>query len=339
MATLKDVSRLAGVSESTVSRVLNGTGRIGEKTRERVQKAILEANYRPNRAAKALATRSSGIIGFISTPSQNTFYGSLVNALAESILVHSNRRMMFEYGGKDADSIKAAVQRLVSEQCDGIIIYSRSIEESFANELCQSTDIPIVFLNRFFPSLRANCVTIDNRVTSYQAVRYLIEKGHQNIACIAGESSYESGRERYEGYVQAMEEAGLTIDPSLVCQGQYSAENGWSAIDQFHGKAFTAIFACSFGQASGAMQHLQKLGYTLPDDVSIICFDTVMEGVFMQPMLSFVDGQVERIGKLAMERTIELAEGADPEGLDTHLLTGKLVVNDSVKQVCHHAML
>lgn len=322
---------MANVTPSTVSRVINNTGRISDGTRLRVQQAIRESGYRFNRSARALVTKSSGIIGFVTNPDDGFFYANLLQVLSQCVLSQNQQRLMLEFGhGNEAGELEA-VNRLLSESCEAVFVYSRHISESSAKQLVETNNIPIIFLNRYFSSIRANCVSVDNIACGYLATSLLINKGHRNIACIYGCSPYTSGIERWEGYRLAMAEYAIPINDQLTFSGLYEPQVGWDAVHQFQPHYFTAIFSCSSGQSMGAINALHQLGYRVPDDVSLISIDNHVLNDYVRPTLTAIEIPLAKLVTTALDRIRLLKEGVKTLGLTR--ITGELVERESVREI------
>ncbi|WP_067518726.1 LacI family DNA-binding transcriptional regulator [Endozoicomonas ascidiicola] len=331
MVTIKDVAQLAGVTPSTVSRVINNTGRISEVTRQRVQQAIKDSGYRFNRNARALVTKSSGIIGFVTNPDNGFFYANLLQELSRCVLGQLQRRMMLEFGQNNEAGELEAIDRLLSESCEAIVVYSRHITEESAKKLVESNTTPIVFLNRYFSSIPANCVGIDNVACGYLATKTLINNGHRNIACIYGCPPYASGQERLEGFKKAMEEHGLPIKPELMFSGLYVPQVGWDAVDKFQYHSFTAIFSSSIGQSVGAINALHRLGYRVPDDMSLVSIDNYVLNDYLNPALTAIEIPMDQLASTAIQRVQLLKDNS--QVLENARIPGHLVERDSVKQL------
>lgn len=328
MVTIKDVAQLANVTPSTVSRVINNTGRIGSETRERVKQAIKDSGYRFNRSARTLVTKSSGLIGFVTNPDDGFSYGSLLQALSYCVLNQQQQRLVLEFGHDNEAEELRAIQELLSESCDAIIVYSRHLSEESAQRLVKENSTPIVFLNRFFPSIAVNCVSVDNVACGYLATRYLIEKGHRDIACIYGCAPFSSAQERWNGFCAAMKESDITVDPNLTYSGLYLPNVGWDAIHQFHGKQFTAIFSASSGQSFGAVNALHKLGYRVPDDISLVSIDNHLLNDYLNPALTAVEIPMEQLAATAVQR-IAMLQRRQPV-IENCRILGHLIERNSV---------
>lgn|GEM_PF-5755641 len=328
MTTIKDVALLAGVTPSTVSRVINNTGRIGNATRQRVQQAIIDSGYQFNRNARALVTKSSGIVGFVTSPDDGFYYASLLQALSHCVLSEYQHRLMLEFGhGSEAGEV-AAIKRLLSEACESIIVYSRHITAETATKLVVENKTPVIFLNRYFPSVVEHCVSVDNVACGYLATQYLIEKGHRHIACIYGCAPFSSGEERLQGYRQAMQEHNLPVKKALLYSGFYQPKVGWDAVHHFQPERFSAILSCSSDQSIGAINALHSLGYTIPGDVSLISIDNHVLNDYTNPALTAVEFPFEQLAKMAMQRALLLKTG---KTLDkSQRLPGLLVERASV---------
>ena len=331
MVTIKDVAVLAGVAPSTVSRVINNSSsvKISERTRQRVLKAVKDSGYRANRAARALVRKKSGIIGFASHLIEGPFFASMLQELSRSI-AEKNYRMMFEYNAVDPDAELQAIHRLLDENCEAVLVYSRQLTEEQARSLVDSARVPVIFLNRRFLSLPLHCLSINNVRAAYEAVTFLIDQGHHQIACICGHDGFESGRERLQGYKQALSDHGLTYRDELVFRGDYTFEAGIQGIEQLARGHFTALFAASSHHALGATSKLISLGYQLPRQVSVIGFDDVPEMSYTSPSLTTVRIHIDQLAKSAVNRALALTQHSSSRTLDSLDFRGHLVIRDSV---------
>src|SRR3984893_15399373 len=243
-ATLDDVAARCDVSYQTVSRVVNGSPLVAEKTRARVLKAIAELNYLPNLAARRLATRRSSLIGMIG--SHMTYYGpAQVMVSIEETAKRQGYNLIFAGVENSREyELRAAINDFCEHNVDGFVI-AGSFEPWVAAVREHCRDVPFVSVgNRLLREIPA--VVIDQSYGVQLATRHLLQLGHQQIACITGPPDWPAAKERYRAWIKTIQNAGL--EPGLQIQGDWSTESGYQAAKQLvssHSRAFTAIVACN----------------------------------------------------------------------------------------------
>ncbi|RIH86740.1 Catabolite control protein A [Meiothermus luteus] len=321
--TLSDVAREAGVSPSTVSRVINGTARVDARKREAVLRAIERLGYRPNLMAKGLAQGRSLTIGVVTQEISSPYYGEMLKGV-EQALEGTSYHPIFASGHWRADQEEAALKVLVGRQVDGLIVMDGSVPQERLLELAQS--MPVVVVGRSIPGLR--CLGIDNAQGAYEGTRHLIELGHRRIAHIAGPQSHPDAIERLRGYRKALEGAGLPFDPALVVEGDYLEPSGLLAVEALlaRGALFTAIFAANDQMAYGANVALYRRGIRVPHDVSLVGFDDLPSSSYFTPPLTTVRQPGLEMGWEAARLVLALLEGHD---YTPKPLAARLVVRES----------
>lgn len=317
--TLSDVAREAGVSPSTVSRVINGTAQVAASKREAVLRAIERLRYRPNIIAKGLAQGRSLTIGVVTQEISSPYYGEMLKGV-EQALEGTAYHPLFASGHWRVDQEEAALKVLVNRQVDGLIVMDGSVPQERLQELVST--MPVVVVGRKIPGLK--CLGIDNRQGAYEGVQHLIELGHRRIAHIAGPTSHPDAIERLEGYRAALEDASIPFDPSLVVVGDYMEQSGVLAVEALlaRGALFTAIFAANDQMAYGANVALYRRGIRVPHDVSLVGFDDLPSSSYFTPPLTTVRQPGSEMGWEAARLMLGMLEGRNytPKPLSSRLV-------------------
>ncbi len=325
--TLEDVARLAGVSRATVSRVVNGGTLVAATTTEAVRAAIDELGYHPNRAARALVTRRTGVIAVIvpetdervfSDPYFPQAYHGALQAFADSDV------QVVLAMAQPGDSASRMVRYLESGHVDGAIIVSHH-GPGLARALVNSWQ-PVVFVGD--PETPGICyVELDNTVAAITATRHLIERGARRIATITGPLDMASARTRLKGFQTAMTEAGL--DPSIYVEGGYTTKSG-AVAEQLLAEHpdLDGLFVANDLMAVTAMQVVQRLGRKVPDDLRIVGFDNAAVGLQCTPQLTTMTNPADEHTRAAAQMLIELLAGGIPEN-PRMLKPSELVVRGS----------
>ncbi|MCX6050187.1 MAG: LacI family DNA-binding transcriptional regulator [Chloroflexi bacterium] len=308
---IQDVARAAGVSVSTVSRVLNGRDDVAAATGQRVRKIIDELGYSSSLAAKGMRSRHNHVIGVIIFDLSLSFcievvrgIDQMVQAQAYDLIVHTSNRA--KHSGDPAWERKVVAQ-LNGSIVDGIIFVTPAT-------INLPTNYPVVTIDPSdegaFPSVIAT-----NCKGAYTAVRYLIELGHRRVGLIGGSPALLSARQRRQGYAQAHYEAGLPILPELYAEGDYSYQTALIGARQLLSlpERPTAIMAANDQSAFAVMGIANQLGIRVPQDLSVIGFDNTPESAYTTPPLTTVDQSIVTMGSRAAELLIQWIEGKPVE--------------------------
>ncbi|MGL6166060.1 MAG: LacI family DNA-binding transcriptional regulator, partial [Aeromonas veronii] len=225
MATIKDVSQLANVSISTVSRVINNTAQVAPEKREAVLAAMKELNFRPNSFAQALVSKRSNCIGvLVGDLCGGPFFAQMMRGI-ETMVDQANKFTIVMSGNHDIARERHAIQALLQRQCDALILHSKALPDEELSELAAGST-PIVFINRQVPGAEDRCVWLDNQAGITTACQHLLDAGHRNIAFITSDDEeFVDGQQRMAGYTQTLARAGIAFDPALVSRA-YADENG-----------------------------------------------------------------------------------------------------------------
>ncbi|CAB9495993.1 LacI family DNA-binding transcriptional regulator [Alteromonas macleodii] len=309
MPTIYQVAERAGVSLSTVSRVLNGKASVNKVLRERVEKAVEELNYRPNSVARSLANSRTDSIGVLVPELNAPFFGDLMQAV-ESTLRAADKHVIITVGRNCLETEKDAVEFLISRNCDALIMHAEALSDEYLLELNQSK-LPIALVNRQVEGLSEACTTLDNEKGGYLATRHLLELGHKNIAYISGPIEKRDAKLRLEGHNRALSEAGLLVNSELVFEGNYTEEDGKLGLLELMARdqPFTALVCANDWMASGAISCARDLGMSLPHDLSIVGFDDVVFAHHVFPRLTTVSNPVANMAEMSAKYILNKVYG------------------------------
>lgn len=306
-ATIKDIALETGFSVTTISLVLNGKAhKISEGTKKRILETAEKLHYRPNQLAVSLVKKRSRTIGLIVPDIGNVYFADMARGVEDACREHGMTLILCNSNERHERDIEY-INMLADKGADGVlyIMAKDSTEktgwESF--DLLEEMRLPFVLLDRMV-SIGDYCgVSTDHMAGGYMAARHLIEMGHQRIACVTGPDGILSGsRMRYEGFVKALDEAGIMVDPKLVFEGSYTVEGGEAAIDHLIGSDFTAVFACNDASAYGVCKRLKSYGKRVPEDVSVVGYDDVAYADMLGVPLTTVRQEVRALGREAVSQ-------------------------------------
>lgn len=311
VVTLEMVAQAAGVSPSTVSRILNGTAVVSAEKQAAVDAAIKKLGFRPNPVARGLAGGRTMSIGVLTQTISSPFYGEALLGI-EDKLEHAGYIPLFVSGHWTEQEERNAIEALLQRRVDGLIVLagrmSNTALQAYAKQL------PLVVVGREMSGARLFSLSFDNRAGALLATQHLIESGHTRIAFIAGDRGHEDALEREAGYRQALKQAGLPYDPQLVMPGNFTEAGGLLAVNRLLDSRvpFTAIFASNDQAAIGAALGLYRRNVRVPDDVSLVGFDDVAPARFAIPPLTTVRQSVYETGAQAALAMLELLRGETP---------------------------
>lgn len=326
--TIYDVARLAGVSTATVSRALNGTAQIAPATRTAIDQAVEQLGYRPNTIARSLVTKSTQTIAFLLPDITNPFYASLVSGI-QQITLERDHTMLLCTTESDPEREEQYLNLLRSKQVDGALVdglvlppdrIARFVEDGF----------PIVCLDRDIDSPSVPLVQVDNRLGARMATEHLLSLGHTRIAHVAGAEGLRISEQRVAGYRDALTQAGVAWDPSLVVTGSFTEGGGYDATRALLESSAepTAVFAANDLSAIGAINAIVESGWRVPMDVSVVGFDDLRLSAFTSPPLTTIHQPGEEIAKRATEILVDLIRGRSVHQLQ-YLIEPRLVVRSS----------
>jgi len=314
--TLEDIAKQAGVSRSTVSRVVNNHPNVSEKNRKHVLEVIKTTGYQPNVAARTLASQRSWMIGLVVPRSVSSFFTDpyfphLTQGIANGCNQHDYTLGLFLVDTKeDEDKIIRRVSR--SGLLDGILVQAGHHGDQVIDRLVQS-NLPLVVVGRPFQPKKVSYIDIDNVNAAYNAVSHLVRLGYQRIGTITGPMESSVGVDRLEGYRKALIDRGRTVDETLVTEGDFTEAGGYYAMRRLLSAKPDAIFAASDIIAVGAMRTTLEAGLHIPDDIAFVGFDDVPLVNHREPLLTTIRQPFHQFGVSAVEILIDLIEnGTEP---------------------------
>jgi len=327
--TIVDVAREAGVSFSTVSRVVNNYKHVKPDTRERVEAAMKKLGYVANLKARSLAGGRSQVIGMLIYELETSYTVEIVRGV-DAEISKSDYDLMLSTTHKRKRKESTYVTQLTQGMVDGLLFVLPRNLEAYTWDLDQK-QFPYVLIDHpGMDNRESNTITVTNWQGAYDATQYLIELGHRRIGFITGFVEIASAQERLAGYQTAIRDNGLFVDPELICKGDFLEESGYEAAQKFLNleKPPTAIFASSDASAFGAMRAINEAGYHVPRDVSLIGFDDVPEASYMRPTLTTVRQPLREMGQVATHMLVERLDDPTipPEQVE---LPTKLIIRDS----------
>ena len=330
MATIYEVSKLAGVSLATVSRVLNNSGKVTPKTREKVQAAIAELGYRPNSMAQSLASRRSNSVGILIPELHGPFFGVMLSSL-EKELRDAGKRVIITAGHSDENKERDCIEFLLGSSCDALILHVYSVPHDYLVELNKGP-VPIVVLNNYVPELADNCIYLDNEHGGYIATKALLERGHTDLAYISGPHWKFDSFKRLTGHKRAMQEFGLEVNEQLIIEGDFEEASGRAAMQQLLslGISFTGVVCANDEMAAGAIDIARKQGIGVPDDISVIGYDNVYFTNYLNPKLSSIGCHISEMGQMAARCVLKNTYG-QPDLEIQNSFKPRLVLRESVK--------
>jgi len=330
---LEDIGAKAGVSRSTVSRVINNDPNVSEATRIKVLKIINDMGYVPNLAARALVTRRTQVVGVVIPQRLTTIFNEpyYFPALLHGISTVFNARdySMMLWVEEDHHDPQRFYDRIVRNRLiDGLIVASISQKSLFVSKMAE-VDMPLVLTERPPESLAHHSyVTIDNITAAQRAVTHLIRLGRRKIGHVTGDMTNPDAHERLEGYRQALREAGITIDPGLTVEGNFSRQSGYHAAKVLMARGIDAVFAANDQAALGVLDALHESKRQVPEDVAVIGFDDLPAASASTPSLTTVRQPVEDRGSRAAQLLLDTIEGVERDVRHV-LLPTELVIRQS----------
>ncbi|HEY8025238.1 MAG TPA: LacI family DNA-binding transcriptional regulator [Burkholderiaceae bacterium] len=312
-STLIDVAREAGVSPSTVSRILNGTARVSDTKRDAVLAAIKRTNFAPNQMAQGLKKGRSMTIGIVVQDISSPFFDETLRGVDDA-LKDTGFTSVIVSGHWNAQEESDRIRLLLARKVDGIILISGRISDEMVLQFAHHR--PIVSTGRKLQARNAIGFKIDNEYGAYLAVKHLIEFGHRSIAFVSGPANNNDANERLAGYKRALQEADIEIDEQLIVEGNFHEASGLLAVNRLFDtqQQFTAVFAANDLSAYGVRLGLYRKGVRVPDDISLVGFDDLPGSAYTAPPLTTVHQPIYDLGRIATTALLGLINGETSDG-------------------------
>ncbi|MBR4575251.1 MAG: LacI family DNA-binding transcriptional regulator [Lachnospiraceae bacterium] len=328
-ATIVDIKEKTGLSLATISKYLNG-GNVLPENKVKIEAAIKELHYEVNEIARGLVTNKTRTVGILVFSVVSPFTGMILHHVG-SALRKSGYGMLIVDSCDDEEIERKNVKYLISKKVDGIIVLPVASKGDFLAP-AKNAGIPIVLIDRSLSDIQYDCVRIDNRKATYNAMKEVLTRNHKKVAVIASEREY-TGRERFNGFMDAMRNAGLDVPVEYQVRGTHSIATGYNGMKKLMTLKDrpTAVFMSNYEITLGAMLSMNEEGFQCPDDVSLIGFDDQLFFHLLQPQIYMVEQPMKAMGERAVELLLGRISGAVDEDPMEIALGTKLQRGTSIK--------
>ncbi len=326
--TIDDVARRAGVSISTVSRVINRSVPVSEKAARSVEAAMRELSYRPRAAARNLASRKTNTVGLLISGIEGDFFAPLLSGI-EAVTSEAGYDLLISTSGRLGPRDEFPTS-LGAHNTDGLLIFANSLGPAGLAQ-CHAMQFPIVLIHQSPPDgLHIPCVTVENRAAARSLVEHLIEvHGRRRIAFLRGPEGHEDSFWREAGYRKALEGHGIPFDPNLVAVGGFDRRIARATIHEMlrAGVALDAVFAGDDEAAIGVLAALEEAGRQVPEEIAVVGFDDQHSSAYLTPPLTTVRAPTEEVGREAARQLVSLLQRGQAQPLT--LLQTEIVLRHS----------
>lgn len=327
-ATIVDIKERTGLSLATISKYLNG-GNVLPENKIKIEAAIKDLHYEVNEIARGLVTSKTRTIGILVHSVNSPFCGQILHYLSEALRIRQYGMLICD-SNNDEELEKQNVKYLLGKKVDGIIVIPVANQASFLDATFKR-NVPVVLLDRALSDGSFDCVKIDNRGSAFKAVQVLINNNHKKIAIIASKREY-TGRERYAGFREAMEAAGLTVCKEYVRLGTHSLAWGYENMKELLALKDrpTAVFTDNYEITLGAMMAVNESSFKCPDDISLLGFDDQIIFHLLDPSVYMVEQPLQEMSKRAVELILNRIDSGSLDmpmeiSLGTRLIEGASV--------------
>ena len=332
MATIYEVSKLAGVSLATVSRVTNKNIRVSDKTKKKVEDAMAELDYRPNSIAQSLASSRTNSVGIMVSELQGPFFGQMMAGIEEE-LREAGKYVIITTGHSEEKREKEGIDFLLSRNCDALIVHVEALSDEYLLQL-NKRDTPIYFMSRYIEGLQDNCISLNNELGGYLSTQHIIAQGHKQIAYIAGPQFKPDSQDRLLGHKRALKENDMVFNPDLYFEGNFTEAGGRNGIKSLldSKSVFSALVCANDEMASGAMTYAREHDIKLPEALSIIGFDNIIFSQHIYPKLTTIDNPVFEMGHMAAKLVLKDCYQKNKIKIK-HFFEPTLIIRDSVRGI------
>lgn len=313
--TIRQIAKLAGISRSTVSRVLNDHPNVNPQTRERVLQVIADTGFRPDPIARSLSSRRAGIIGLviplaIQSLFEDPFFPRLMQGISQGCNSYDYTLSLFLLHTPEEEA--KLYPRISRRQLlDGVIVTATRVGDPLIPQLLANR-VPFVLHGRH-EDPRVSFVDVDNMTGAHTAVTHLVRLGRRRIGLICGPSGSLAAEDRKRGFLNALLERRIPVDESLIIHGDFTESSSFEAMQRLLAHEPDAVFVASDTMASGALRALRNAGKRVPEEVAVVGFDDMPRAATASPPLTTVRQPIQRAGALAIEMLVDILEnGVDP---------------------------
>ncbi len=309
-ATIKDVAEKAGVSPSTVSRVVGSYGYVKKSTRNKIQRVIVDLDYKPNTLARSMITKSTKTIGVIVTDITNPFFASVIRSI-EDVLWESGYTILLANTDENVEREKIVITEIMQRQVDGIILVPSTSKKKSHLDLIVNQGIPLILVDRMVEDLSVDSILVDNEYGAFTAVSHMIQKGHTCIGMVIDNLNISTNNERLDGYKKAITSSGLIFDPGLIKSCKFTSKSAFELVSQMLSDSNrpSALFGANNFMTLGILQAIVKADLRIPNDISLVGFDDISWFSSGSQQVSTVSQPVHDIGSIAAKRIISRLNG------------------------------
>jgi LacI family transcriptional regulator len=328
--TIQDISKAAGTSPSTVSRVLTGSASVSPEKREAIEDAIKRLKYRPSHLARGLKTSITYSVGLLLNDITNPFYSAIARGVEDVALEHGYSLILCNTSEDPSREIHY-LQVLQDKHVDGVILGPTEQNEDFLRDY--AIRIPTVQVDRQLPDLALSSVVADNEAAGYAATRYMIERGHRRIHVFCWRWHVSSLNERLNGYKRALSEYDIAFEPALIIDIEgHTIENACLIAEKWfaNGALPVAVLALNNQLGLGILKAAHALNLSIPDQLALVVFDDQDVFALLRPSVTAIEQPAYQIGKRAMEMLLERIDGSDEQPPQVVVLPMELIVRESV---------
>ena len=328
--TIKDIAREAGVSVTTVSRVINNKPDVSDKTKEKVLKIIDEFNYNPNSVARGLVMQKTHTIGLIIPDISNPFFPDIAKAIEDKAQKLGYSVILFNTDNH-LEREKKGVDLFKSKQVDGLVVSLSLGNENILKDL-KKRNYPVVQIDRAVLNHLYPLISIDNKKSAYEIVQFLIKKGHKKIAHITGDLNTTTARDRLAGYKKALHDFDIEIDEELIIEGDYSKKAGLEGAEKLLKlkNPPTAVFAANDLTAAGVYNAVFAEGLNIPEDIAVAGHDDIDLASLLRPALTTMSQPKYSIGERAVTVLMKMINSDRELKIDDQILSTNLIIRESV---------
>lgn len=335
MATIRDVAKIAEVSVSTVSLAFSSPGRVSPRTLEKIRAAATAVGYVADPLAQSLARGRSRMIGFVVGNVGNPFFGDIRRELENYALEHEHFVLITDSSGK-TDRERDLIEHLIGLKIAGLALAPSSFGPDYVN-FVESIKVPMVCFDQKVAGIERDFVGSDNFLAGAMLTEHLLQLGHRRIAFIAGPQHMHTASERYRGFVETMASAGVEVNPNYVVDGQFTRSAGYEAAMRLliQPERPTAILGANNAVALAALQAMQELGFSCPDDISLAMIDNVQWSSVITPRITMVVQDTLQLGNIIARRLLHRITdpNAASEPPQDFVLAPKFVPGNSCRRI------
>lgn len=330
MVRMIDVAREAGVSVATVSRVINGTGNVNDEMRERVRAAVRKMDFKPNQLARALKNIPTRLIGLIVPKLDNPFFYRVTSGI-QSRIASEGYELITACSDDDPAREREIIGALRAKQIDGLIICPCAEDNK---DLLQNSNFPVVAFDRTYLKGMCDMVYVDKADTTYKAVSYLLENGHQNIAMVTGRKEIISNYERYNGYLRAYYEHNVMPNQANLFFGDFAKAYGKQVLKEIvdEHQDITAVICGSAVITEGVIAQAKAMRVRIPEDISLISSGTIEYQDCIEPIITHISEKRTAISNKTAELIMSRIKNPDQK-LECCVLTSNLEIGNSVRRL------